>query len=125
MSNSRIYVQSGIAPAFIRAFTQLFTSRVPGDPKQAGTTLGPLVDELAHSSVTAFLNSARKEGGTIIDARNAGEGGKARVDVQDVPGQGFYIRPTILMDLDDDARCVREEIFGPVREGLARRSWQN
>jgi phenylacetaldehyde dehydrogenase len=69
------------------------------------TTLGPLVSDAQRRRVTGFLEGAVDEGGTI----SAGGG---------TPGGhlagGFFHEPTVLLDLPDHARAVREEIFGPV-----------
>lgn len=51
-----------------------------------------------------YIQIAREEGGNIL----TGGGRPATID------KGYYIEPTIITDLTDQDRCVREEIFGPV-----------
>ncbi|PWN48321.1 aldehyde dehydrogenase [Violaceomyces palustris] len=129
MANSRILVQQGIADRFIEAFVQKFTARVPGDPFATGTVIGPLVDRRAYDSVMDYIDEARASGAKVIDARISGAGGSERRDLgRTLPRQakrrdgsgfedgGYFVLPTVILDLPNDTRAAKEEIFGPVVE---------
>ena len=63
--------------------------------------MGPIQNHTQFEKVKAFLEDARRDGKIVA-------GGEA------VNGKGFFVRPTIVRDIRDDARLVREEQFGPV-----------
>src|SRR5581483_11099783 len=76
----------------------------PGDPTDPGTICGPLISARQRERVEGYLDLAVKEGGSF-----ACGGGRPA----DKP-TGFYIEPTVITGLTNDARVAREEIFGPV-----------
>jgi len=76
----------------------------PGDPNDAGTICGPLISARQRDRVQGYLDSAVAEGGTFA----CGGGRPADREV------GFFIEPTVIAGLGNDARVAREEIFGPV-----------
>ena len=65
---------------------------------------GALVAKVHYDKVMSYLKIAEEEGGTFVTGGKRPEG----LD------KGYFIEPTIITGLDDNARCVREEIFGPV-----------
>jgi acyl-CoA reductase-like NAD-dependent aldehyde dehydrogenase len=75
---------------------------VVGDPAKAVTQLGPLVSAGQRASVEEFLGDARRRG-----TRFAAGGERPAL-------KGFYLEPTVLLNVDKADRCWREEIFGPV-----------
>ena len=75
---------------------------VVGDPMKAETQLGPMVSAGQRDSVEEFIADARKQG-----SRFGCGGGRAH-------SKGFYLEPTVLLDIPKSDRCWREEIFGPV-----------
>jgi aldehyde dehydrogenase (NAD+) len=81
----------------------------PGDPTDAGTICGPLISAKQRDRVQGYLDSAIAEGGTFA----AGGGRPADRDT------GFFIEPTVIAGLDNNARVAREEIFGPVLTVIA------
>jgi aldehyde dehydrogenase (NAD+) len=81
----------------------------PGDPNNSGTVCGPLISARQRDRVQGYLDLAIAEGGTFA----CGGGRPADRDV------GFFIEPTVIAGLTNDARPAREEIFGPVLTVLA------
>jgi betaine-aldehyde dehydrogenase len=73
-----------------------------GNGLEAGTLLGPLVNEAQYRKVLGFIDRAVAAGATLAT------GGKA-----DRP-KGYFVAPTILTDVALDAEAWVEEIFGPV-----------
>ncbi|BBY81814.1 aldehyde dehydrogenase [Mycolicibacterium pulveris] len=81
----------------------------PGDPNDAGTVCGPLISARQRDRVQGYLDSAIADGGRFA----AGGGRPADRD------KGFFIEPTVIADLDNNAKAAREEIFGPVLTVIA------
>ncbi|WP_099038369.1 aldehyde dehydrogenase [Mycobacterium neglectum] len=81
----------------------------PGDPQDAGTICGPVISERQRDRVQAYLDSAADEGGKFA----CGGGRPADRDV------GYFIEPTVIAGLDNNAKVAREEIFGPVLTVIA------
>jgi len=75
-----------------------------GDPLDPGTVCGPLISERQRARVERYIGLIPEEGGSIV----VGGGRPA-----DRP-KGFFVEPTLAVGLGNDARVVREEIFGPV-----------
>lgn len=68
--------------------------------------LGPIANRMQFEKVLSYMESARKEGATLLTG-----GGRATGPGLD---EGFYVKPTIYGDVTRDMTIVREEIFGPV-----------
>lgn len=104
MANSRVYVQDTIADKYIGLFRHYFENEVKmGDPLEKGTNHGPQADEIQHKTVLQYLESGKQAGGELLI------GGAAPSD-----REGYYIQPTIFKNTPEDAKIMKEEIFGPV-----------
>jgi aldehyde dehydrogenase (NAD+) len=75
-----------------------------GDPTDRRTICGPLISARQRDRVEGYLRLAEDEGGKIV----CGGGRPAGLP------EGFYVEPTLVAGLTNDARVAREEIFGPV-----------
>ena len=76
-----------------------------GDPKAEGTTMGPVVSEVQFNRIQALINKGIEEGAKVVT------GGPGRPD--DL-AKGYFIRPTIFSEANNQMTIAREEIFGPV-----------
>jgi len=101
-ARSRMFVERGIYEPFVEQFVEATKKLIVGDPAKGETQLGPLVSSGQRGTVEEFLADARKRG-----SRFACGGGRPQA-------KGYYLEPTVLLDVDKDDRCWREEIFGPV-----------
>lgn len=99
LAGSRLYVQRDVYDEFVGRFTTAAQAMVVGDPKNEATQIGPLASEEHYRKVRGYVESIDSEGGTIVT------GGL---------GEGWGVLPTIVTGLGQQARCSREEIFGPV-----------
>jgi RHH-type proline utilization regulon transcriptional repressor/proline dehydrogenase/delta 1-pyrroline-5-carboxylate dehydrogenase len=72
-----------------------------GHPAAMGTDVGPLIDADAQAKVAGFVEVAPSEG-TVVAHRN------------DLPGEGWFVGPTVVADVARRGRLATEEIFGPV-----------
>jgi len=78
---------------------------VVGDPLALDTQLGPVVSETQFNKIQGLIEQGIAEGARIA----AGGAGKPQG-----LETGYYIRPTVFRDVDNDMTIAREEIFGPV-----------
>ncbi|WLP88755.1 aldehyde dehydrogenase [Gordonia sp. NB41Y] len=106
LSGSRLLVQNSIREEFLERFTEEAAKLVVGDPKDAGTFMGPLIEQRHLDKVSGYVELAQEEGGKVLV-------GGERLAGPDHAG-GFYFPPTIIAGLTNESRTAREEIFGPV-----------
>lgn len=97
----RVYVPDSLYEAMCDELTKLAGELVVGDGLDAATQMGPLQNKVQFEKVKEFLADAHLHGKVIA-------GGKV------LDRAGYFISPTIVRDIPDDARLVREEQFGPV-----------
>jgi aminomuconate-semialdehyde/2-hydroxymuconate-6-semialdehyde dehydrogenase len=99
LAGSRLYVQRDIYDEFLNRFTHAAQAMVVGDPKDEATQIGPLASQEHYRKVRSYVDTIESEGGSIVT------GGL---------GEGGGVLPTVVTGLGQQARCSREEIFGPV-----------
>ena len=107
LCGSRIFVQRSIYEAFRSAMIAETQKFVVGDPLDANTRMGALVNESHMNKVLSYIELAREEGGTILT-------GGSRKHVEGRCAGGFFIEPTLIDGLPSSCRVNQEEIFGPV-----------
>ena len=76
-----------------------------GDPQDPGTLCGPVISDKQRKRVLGYINKGVEEGATAL------------VGGPDAPtgfDRGFYVRPTLFVDVDNSMTIAQEEIFGPV-----------
>jgi aminomuconate-semialdehyde/2-hydroxymuconate-6-semialdehyde dehydrogenase len=103
----RVYVERKVFAEFVAALKQRAESLHPGWPDNEKTDLGPLISKEHRQKVLSYYRLAKEEGATVV----TGGGVPTFGDNRD---NGFYVQPTIYTGLSESARCVKEEIFGPV-----------
>ncbi|HVR23644.1 MAG TPA: 2-hydroxymuconic semialdehyde dehydrogenase [Candidatus Polarisedimenticolia bacterium] len=103
----RVYVERKIFDEFVEALKKKAEGLHAGWPNDAETELGPLISAQHREKVLSYYRLAREEGATVVTG-----GGVPIFD--DDRDHGFYVQPTIYTGLPETARCVKEEIFGPV-----------
>ncbi len=101
-ARSRLFVERSIYEPFVERFTAATKNLVVGNPAKHETQLGPLVSASQRNSVEEYLADARKQKSKFAS------GGNRR------SGKGYYLEPTVLLNVAKTDRCWREEIFGPV-----------
>jgi acyl-CoA reductase-like NAD-dependent aldehyde dehydrogenase len=104
-SGSRLLVQKSNADQVIDAFVERAKSIKVGDPSHSSTQLGPLISDEQYQRVTGYIEEGKRAG-----ARVALGGGRSSVPV----AGGYFVEPTIFVDVTPDMRIAKEEIFGPV-----------
>lgn len=77
----------------------------PGDPFADGTVIGPVVSEVQFEKIQGLIQKGIDEGATLV------AGGTGRPDGLNA---GYFVKPTIFGNVNNDMTIAREEIFGPV-----------
>lgn len=103
-SANRFIVHRSVAEEFTAGLAARLGAMTVGDGLADGTEVGPLINADALANVTALVEEAVADGARVVTG-----GGRA-----DDAGEGHFMRPTVLADVDPGSRVVREEIFGPV-----------
>jgi succinate-semialdehyde dehydrogenase/glutarate-semialdehyde dehydrogenase len=99
---NRFYVHDAVYDAFAQKLAARLGAMRIGNGLEEGVEVGSLVDEETRGKVMELVEDALGRGARVLT------GGKP------IDGPGFFYPPTVLADVPPDARCVREEIFGPV-----------
>jgi acyl-CoA reductase-like NAD-dependent aldehyde dehydrogenase len=97
----RLYVHEDIYDEMCEELASLANETVIGNGLEQGTKLGPLNNKMQFDKVKELIEEAKSDGNVIA-------GG----EVPDQPG--YFIRPTIVRDIEEGSRLVDEEQFGPV-----------
>jgi len=113
-ATSRVIVQTAVLSEFRDRLVTLARDWKVGDPADRATRVGPLVSGERLESVMGSLLEGKKAGGRFLC------GGDRVAEL----GEGYYVRPTVVTDLDPKARLAREEIFGPVAVLLPASSYE-
>jgi 1-pyrroline-5-carboxylate dehydrogenase len=98
---SRLIVHEKIYATFVQRLTEKAREIKVGPAMDASNYMGPVINENAMKSILQYIEIGKKEGKLVLG------GGPAE-------GDGFYLQPTLIVDVDPSARIAREEIFGPV-----------
>ena len=77
----------------------------PGDPQNPETFMGPLVSEAQYNKVQGLIEKGIDEGANLVC------GGPGKPEGME---KGYFVKPTIFRDVDNNMTIAREEIFGPV-----------
>jgi aldehyde dehydrogenase (NAD+) len=80
-------------------------SVVVGDPASETTTMGPVVSEVQFKKIRKLINTGIKEGAKVVTGGTRRPKGIKK---------GYFIRPTVFSEVNNDMTIAREEIFGPV-----------
>ena len=99
---NRFYVHEQVADEFTRRFAEKLSKLAVGPGLDAGTDLGPLVNEDTRSKVASLVDGAVSGGGQVVTGGHAPD------------RKGYFYLPTVLRDLPPDAAILGTEIFGPV-----------
>jgi acyl-CoA reductase-like NAD-dependent aldehyde dehydrogenase len=100
---TRMLAHRSVYDQMVERLAELARTAVVGDPTDPATDIGPMISAAHLARVESYVESARREGATIVTG-----GVRPPID------KGFYITPTVITDVTAQATVFREEIFGPV-----------
>ena len=102
IGSKRFIVHEKIYDEFVSKLKNIFEAYVIGDPMDEHTMIGPVVSEGALKELMGQIEDSVAAGAKVLT------GGKRRGE------KGFFLQPTILVDVTSDVPSYSEEIFGPV-----------
>ena len=105
-AGTRVFVQEQMYEQFTDQLSQLAQNMKMGDPLDAATRVGPLVSKEQFDRVNGYLEVGKKEGAKL---RAGGDSGQSK---------GYFVKPTVFVDVNNSMRIAREEIFGPVAAAI-------
>jgi 1-pyrroline-5-carboxylate dehydrogenase len=98
---SRVIVSEKIYDTFLNKLVERTKKITVGPSDDPNNYMGPVINESAMKTILGYIDVGKKEGRVLTG------GGRA-------PGDGYFIEPTIIADVDPKARLAQEEVFGPV-----------
>jgi len=111
---SRVIVDERIYDRFVQALRERVEKITVGDPTQ-NVAMGPVISEKSMKSILGYIEKGIVEGGRLIT------GGKAAPEA----GEGYFVQPTVIADVDPKATIAQEEIFGPVLAVIQSRNFEH
>ncbi|MBD8892623.1 L-piperidine-6-carboxylate dehydrogenase [Roseibium litorale] len=100
----RLIAHNSIREELVSRLTKAYASLPIGDPRQATTLIGPLIDQGSRERMLAQIGKAKAEGGKV-------HGG--HIVTSNVPQGGAYVEPA-LVEMPEQTDTVREETFAPI-----------
>jgi phenylacetaldehyde dehydrogenase len=101
-AGSRLFAHRSVFDKVVEGVSTAASSMRLGPGLDPQTQMGPLVSHEQQERVLGYIDSGRKEGAAVV------VGGEA-------PSHpGYFVKPTVLVNVKPDMKVVREEIFGPV-----------
>jgi phenylacetaldehyde dehydrogenase len=101
-AGSRLFVERSVFDQVTRGIAEVAKSMPVGPGLDARTQIGPLVSDEQLNRVTGYIQSGISDGARALS-------GGARVG-----DRGYFVEPTVLVDVKPEMKIMREEIFGPV-----------
>ncbi|KAJ8436880.1 hypothetical protein Cgig2_004375 [Carnegiea gigantea] len=102
VAGSRVFVQEGIYDEVVNKLVEKAKNWTVGDPFDPNVKQGPQVDKKQFERVLSYIEQGKRDGASLLF------GGKQHGK------NGYYIQPTIFIDVEDHMVVAQEEIFGPV-----------
>jgi acyl-CoA reductase-like NAD-dependent aldehyde dehydrogenase len=102
MAIKRIYAHERVYDALCDALAEQARNAKVGSGLDPDTQLGPIQNRMQYDRVVGILEDTKRSGGRIL------AGGEVPA------GEGYFVPPTIVADIGEDSRLVREEQFGPI-----------
>lgn len=106
MALKRIYVHSSRYQEVVDGLSKIASQQVIGDGTLPETTMGPINNERQYNTVMSIINEAKEAGATVLEL--------GQVPNQALYEQGYFQKPTLVLNPDINLRIVKEEQFGPV-----------
>src|SRR5579862_6055756 len=98
---SRAIVSEKIYDEFLGKLVERVKKMTVGSVEDPANYMGPVINKAAMNSILGYIEQGKKEGRLMTGGKHVG-------------GDGYFIEPTVIADVDRKARIFQEEIFGPV-----------
>ncbi|MBD9375431.1 aldehyde dehydrogenase family protein [Rhizobium sp. ARZ01] len=97
----RAYVHTGVYDAVVDELTTLANQATVGDGSQQGVQFGPIQNQRQYEKALHYLEIGKRDG-------------RVTTGDPELKGPGYFIKPTIVRDIDDASPLVKEEQFAPI-----------
>ncbi len=104
VAQTRILAPQSRYDEIVGVLSTQMAAQIVGDPTDFGTNVGPLINEAQRDRVEGYINIGAEEGARVAVGGNRADTGQ----------DGWFVEPTLLVDVTNDMRVAQEEIFGPV-----------
>jgi aldehyde dehydrogenase (NAD+) len=101
-AGSRLYVEESVHDEVVRKLKHRMRSLVVGDPLDKNTDIGAINSREQLGTINKYIKLGQQEGAEMYQSSC------------DLPGKGFWCRPTLFTNVAQSSRIAQEEIFGPV-----------
>ena len=101
---TRVYVEQGKVKSATEAIVEAMRAVKVGLPYDDGVQMGPLISNAQRERVQGFVQRAQAAGAKVLT------GGDIPADYSN----GYYFAPTVIVDADQKAEIIQNEVFGPV-----------
>jgi len=98
---SRAIVSEKIYDTFVQKLVERTRKVTVGPAEDPSNYMGPVVTETAMNTIFGYIDLGKKDGKLMIGGERA-------------PGDGYFVQPTVIVDVDPKSRLAQEEVFGPV-----------
>ena len=102
VASKRFFVGKNIAEDFIELFIKKASELKVGDPMSIETDIGPLSSKEGLETISGIVEDAKAKGAEVL------------LGGEEMDGNGYFYKPTILTNITPDMRIAKEETFGPV-----------
>ena len=102
---TRMLVEKSMYNEAIERLKKYTESFEVGDPKKEGEHIGPVISEAQYSKIQTLIQKGIDEGAKLV------AGGTGKPEGLD---KGYFVKPTVFADVNNDMEVARTEIFGPV-----------
>jgi aldehyde dehydrogenase (NAD+) len=109
-AGTRLLVPSKRLDAVKRAIADAMSAFPVGDPADPKTAVGPMVSQKQFDRVQSYIRKGIQEGADVLVG---GEGHPKGLEA------GYFVKPTVFVNVSNDMTIAREEIFGPVLSVIA------
>lgn len=99
---TRLFVPADELENTKAALKELYQDVVVGDPSDEKTKVGPMVSESQLETVLEYIEKGKAEGAEVLIGGNK------------IEGTGYFVEPTVFVNVTNDMTIAQEEIFGPV-----------
>ena len=106
VAGSRALIQRTIHDEFVERFVAFAKTARMGDPSSRETQVGPITTRPQYAKVLDYIEIAKREGARCV----LGGGPATRPEC----GGGWFVEPTVFVDVEPNMRIAQEEVFGPV-----------
>lgn len=109
IAGSRLFVEDKIYDKFLQDLSDYVQNFKVGSGFDSSTQLGPVISQKQKERILGYLDIGKNEGAELLTGDQGLE-----ADLEN----GYFVKPTVISNVNNDMRIAKEEIFGPVVSGI-------